>query len=149
MSQNIPFLQAEQDPWGSLGVWKKNIDINKQPVIGILTQTLETSMQADERFVGYKSYIMSSYVKYMEASGARVVPIVWGESQEVTLEKLSKLDGVLFPGGDGDDYDIGQFVFEQLKKYNDAGHFYPAWGTCLGYENMIAYTTPSGLDSWG
>ena len=67
----------------------------------------------------------------------------------MTLEKLSKLDGVLFPGGDGDDYDIGQFVFEELKKYNDAGHFYPAWGTCAGYENMIAYSTSAGLDSWG
>ena len=92
---------------------------------------------------------MTSYVKYMEAAGARVVPIIYGESEEETLEKLSKLDGVLFPGGDGDNYDIGQFVFNELKKYNDAGHFYPAWGTCLGYENMIAYTTPAGTDSWG
>lgn len=59
------------------------------------------------------------------------------------------MDGILFPGGNGDNYEIGQFIFEELKKYNDAGHFYPAWGTCLGYENFVAYTTPSGLDSWG
>jgi len=92
---------------------------------------------------------MSSYVKYIEASGARVVPIIYGEPEDVTLDKLSKLDGVLLPGGDGDDYDIGQFVFEQVKKYNDQGHFYPVWGTCLGYENMVAYTADAGLDSWG
>jgi gamma-glutamyl hydrolase len=55
---------------------------------------------------------MSAYVKYMESSGARVVPIIWGEPENVTLDKLSKLDGVLFPGGDGDDYDIGKLVFD-------------------------------------
>jgi len=92
---------------------------------------------------------MSSYVKYIEASGARVVPIINNESKEELDLKISKLDGILFPGGDGDNYDLGEYVFQQLKQYNNKGHFYPAWGTCLGYENMIAYTTPQGLDSWG
>jgi len=55
----------------------------------------------------------------------------------------------LFPGGDGDNYDIGKLVFDEIVKYNDEGHFYPAWGTCLGYENMVAYTADAGLDSWG
>ena len=40
-------------------------------------------------------------------------------------------------------------MFDQIIKYNDAGHFYPAWGTCLGYENMVAYTADLGLASWG
>lgn len=106
-------------------------------------------MKTDPKFEGKKSYIMSAYVKYMESSGARVVPIIWGEPENVTLDKISQLDGVLFPGGDGDDYDIGKLVFNEIIKYNDKGHFYPAWGTCLGYENMIAYTADAGLDSWG
>jgi gamma-glutamyl hydrolase len=106
-------------------------------------------MQKDPKFEGYKSYIMSSYVKYMEAQGARVVPVVWGEPEDVTKDKLKHLDGILFPGGNGDNVDIGRLVFDELKKYNDAGHFYPAWGTCLGYENMIAYTSDVGFDSWG
>jgi len=126
-----------------------DLDTNKQPVIGILTQTLETDMQKDPRFQGYKSYIMSSYVKYMEAQGARVVPLIYGEPEDVTKEKLKHLDGVLFPGGDGDDVDIGRLVFNEIIRYNDEGHFYPAWGTCLGYENMIAYTADAGFDSWG
>ena len=81
--------------------------MNEQPVIGILTQTLEKGMQPDPRFEGYTSYIMSSYVKFMESSGARVVPLIYGEPEDVTLEKLSKVDGVLFPGGDGDNVAIG------------------------------------------
>ena len=112
LSEGTPFLQPDADPWGKLGVWKKNIDLNKQPVIGILTQTLETEMQADERFSDYKYYIMSSYVKYIEASGARVVPIIYDETKESIDDKLSKLDGILFPGGDGDNYDLGYYVFE-------------------------------------
>jgi gamma-glutamyl hydrolase len=122
--------------------------LNKQPVIGILTQTKEKYMKGPD-FDGYTSYIMSSYVKYMEAAGARVVPIIYGEPMEVTLDKVSKVDGVLFPGGDGDNYDLGKIVFNEIVKYNDNGHFYPAWGTCLGYENMVAYTADEGLASWG
>lgn len=125
------------------------LDSNTQPVIGILTQTLEKSMQADEKFKGYKSYIMSAYVKFMEAQGARVVPLIWGEDEAVTKEKLKHIDGVLFPGGNGDNVDIGRLAFKEIIKNNDEGHFFPAWGTCLGYENMIAYTADSGFDSWG
>ena len=93
--------------------------------------------------------MMSAYVKFMQAQGARVVPIIVGESTDVTMKKLKGLDGVLFPGGDGDNFDLGKMVFEQIKAFNDQGHFYPAWGTCLGYENMVAYTADSGLKSWG
>ena len=58
--------------------WKHKIDTNQRPVIGILTQTLEKDMRNDTRFENYTSYIMSSYVKFMEESGAQVVPIVYG-----------------------------------------------------------------------
>jgi gamma-glutamyl hydrolase len=56
---------------------------------------------------------------------------------------------VLFPGGDGDNYEIGKLVFDQIVKYNDEGHFYPAWGTCLGYEDMVAYTATAGNKTFG
>ena len=129
--------------------WIKDIDLNKQPVIGILSQSLETFMQNDTRFANYTSYMMSSYVKFIEAQGARVVPIIYGEPKNVTLDKLAHIDGVLLPGGGGDDYELGKLVFEQIKKYNDEGHFYPAWGTCLGYENLVSYTADAGQDVLG
>lgn len=47
--------------------WKKNVDLNKQPVIGILSQTLEEYMTTDPRFANYTSYMMSAYVKYIQA----------------------------------------------------------------------------------
>jgi gamma-glutamyl hydrolase len=76
---------------------------------------------------------MAAYVKFMEAAGARVVPLILGEAEEVTLEKISKLDGVLFPGGDGDYIEMGGKIIRKIMEYNDDGHFYPVWGTCLGF----------------
>lgn len=61
-------------------------------------------MKADPRFEGYNSYIMAAYVKFMEGSGARVIPIIDTESYQETQTKMRQIDGVLLPGGDGDDF---------------------------------------------
>lgn len=45
-------------------------------------------MKEDERFNGYKSYIMADYVHYISGSGARIVPIIYGEDSAVTTEKI-------------------------------------------------------------
>ena len=58
---------------------------------------------------------MEAYVEFAQSAGARVVPLVVGEPKEVTLDKLSKLNGVLFPGGDGDYFEYGRFIFETIK----------------------------------
>ena len=46
-SQN--FLQEPSDSWGNIKS-RKNIDLNEQPVIGILSQTLEDYMKTDPQF---------------------------------------------------------------------------------------------------
>ena len=124
-------------------------DLNEQPVIGILTQTLESFMKNDSRLSNYTSYIMSTNVRFMQSHGARVIPIRNQDSKEEIMDKLSKVNAVLFPGGDGDNYDLGKTVFDEIVRRNDAGQFFPAWGTCLGYENMVAYTADAGLGAWG
>jgi gamma-glutamyl hydrolase len=58
--------------------------------------------------------------------------------------KLQHLDGVLYPGGGGDYWDMGEFIFEQVKKFNDEGHFYPAWGTCLGFQHLGMFSATAG-----
>jgi gamma-glutamyl hydrolase len=63
--------------------------------------------------------MMAAYVKFMEAAGARVVPLVLGESEEITMDKISKLDGVLFPGGGGDYVDYGGKIIQKIMEYND------------------------------
>jgi len=129
--------------------WQSNLNANPSPVIGILTQPLDDAIRKNdpEGFKPYNSYIMAAYVKFIEAQGARVVPIINEETNSTTLEKLEHLDGVLYPGGGGLDYIYkGKFVFDQVKKFNDAGKFYPAWGTCLGMEFFTVYTAEAGWD---
>jgi gamma-glutamyl hydrolase len=58
-------------------------------VIGILSQSLEDSFKSDARFEGKSSYIMAAYVRFMESSGARVVPIIYDEPFDVIQKKLS------------------------------------------------------------
>src|SRR5687768_15658996 len=101
-------------------------------------------MQSDPRFANYTTYIMTPYVQFMESAGARVVPLIMGEPEEVTLEKLRKLDGVLMPGGGGDYYDYGEFIYKYIKDQNDIGHYYPLWGTCLGFEFLTGYASGIG-----
>lgn len=57
-----------------------NVDINPQPVIGIVSQPLATSMLSDPRFAKCDTYIMAAYVKFFESAGARVVPLIKGET---------------------------------------------------------------------
>jgi len=83
---------------------------------------------------------MAAYVRYIQGAGARVVPIVYDEPEEVTIEKLGKVNGVLFPGGGGDYVNVGKLIVEHAKKMNDEGQFFPLWGTCLGFERLAIFT---------
>ena len=106
-------------------------------------------MLEDDRFKNYKSYVMASYVKYFEQSGARIVPIVYNETEDVTMEKMKHLNGVVLPGGNGDYLELGKRVFDEVIKRNEAGEIFPAWGICLGYEYFINYTSSVGWDALG
>jgi len=48
-----------------------------------------------------------------------VVPIVCTEPDEYTLEKLQGLNGVFFPGGDGDYNEKVTYVYNKVKEFND------------------------------
>ena len=68
-------------------------------------------MKSDPRFDDYHSYIMSAYVDFIQAAGARIVPLILDEDDETTKDKLSKLNGVLYPGGGGGYFYHGQDIF--------------------------------------
>ena len=87
---------------------------------------------------------MQAYIDWLEAAGTRVVPIIMTDDQSVTDDKLSKLNGVLFPGGSGDYLEIGEYIYKYAIKENDAGRFYPIWGTCLGFENLAIFASTNG-----
>lgn len=51
---------------------------------------------------------------------------------------------MLFPGGAGNYREIGSYIYDSIVDFNDAGTWYPLWGTCLGYENMARFASDSG-----
>uniref|UniRef100_A0A7S3CJB2 folate gamma-glutamyl hydrolase n=1 Tax=Strombidium rassoulzadegani TaxID=1082188 RepID=A0A7S3CJB2_9SPIT len=144
-----PFF--EQGTCESLG-FESSLDLNEAPVIGIVSQKIYFSHPEDHRFDNYTSFIMGAYVNFVESAGAQVIPLVFDEPEQVTLDKLSKINGVLLPGGGGDYMDIGKLIHETIVSYNDNGTYYPEWGTCLGFERLAIFTASDPdnvLDHYG
>lgn len=50
--------------------------INNAPIIGVLAQEFDDSLKKLYPNGPQNSYIAASYIKYLEGSGARVVPIL-------------------------------------------------------------------------
>jgi gamma-glutamyl hydrolase len=81
---------------------------SQRPIIGIYTQSTDSDEPTVEG-LGEKvsnnndtSYIAASYIKYIQMSGAQVVPIFAYSNRTYFDELLPRINGVLFPGGDTD-----------------------------------------------
>lgn len=110
--------------------------VSQQPVIGIYTQDYDN----------YSTYIASSYVKYIEMSGAQVVPLYYTYSETELILTLNQINGVLIPGG-SQIIDINNTITQNanaILKYSidqyEKGIMFPVWGTCGGH-GMLAYLT--------
>lgn len=76
---------------------------NDRPVIGVLQLNLDAStILSDTYGQSHSSYLPASYVKWIESGGARVVPIKIGAKRDYYRDIMSKLNGVLLPGGAAD-----------------------------------------------
>lgn len=80
--------------------------------------------------------------KWAESGGARVVPIMDFGSDQQLYAMLSKINGVIFPGGGADTNMTSPFMIFQKKIYdwvlnqNMKGNYFPLWGTCQGFESI-------------
>ncbi|CAI2370076.1 unnamed protein product [Moneuplotes crassus] len=116
--------------------------VNYRPIIGIFTQPFNNS----------HDYIMSSYVKFVQLAGARAVPIQWRDSDEDIVELVSKLNGVLYPGGstpvrrkDGSltkHTKKVELVTNLVKEYNEEGIHYPILAICMGFQQITQSEAP-------
>lgn len=87
---------------------------------------------------------MASFVRFLEGAGARIVPLVPNMSEDETMARLKKLNGVFLPGGDGDYEDYAHFLYDKVLEMNDQGTYIPMWGTCMGYEQIANFTAKNG-----
>ncbi|CAD8181939.1 unnamed protein product [Paramecium octaurelia] len=128
------------------------ISANNKPTIGVLTNPSDMKDYDKSLY----SYFPSSYVKWIEQAGARVIPIHWDSSYDEITVILSQINGVLFTGGDADLYlnntqpgftfnkftDTASFIFQKVIQFNKAGKFYPLLGICQGFQ-LINYIASS------
>jgi gamma-glutamyl hydrolase len=79
----------------SLAMGSHGVMNNDQPVIGIMNLPSEYEEYPSNQY----AYMAASYVKFIESSGARVVPIPF-EATNSTLEKIfTSINGILITGG--------------------------------------------------
>lgn len=98
------------------------------PVFGILTQPIHGKNE---------TMIAASYVKWLEAGGARSIPIPFDASQELVEDIFSQIDGVLFPGGGSDLPPAAEYIWTLVNAAHRLGDAIPLWGTCLGFEFLV------------
>lgn len=108
------------------------------PVIGVLSQKTNGKMTK----FGH-SYIAASYVKYLEMAGAQVYPVMDSWDAEKMNRTLHSLNGILIPGGaqlfpNSKFYEASKFIYDWVTHRNQNGMYFPLWGTCLGFEVILA-----------
>eukprot|EP00112_Aurelia_sp_Birch-Aquarium-sp1_P013130 Seg2778.1 transcript_id=Seg2778.1/GoldUCD/mRNA.D3Y31 product="Gamma-glutamyl hydrolase" protein_id=Seg2778.1/GoldUCD/D3Y31 len=129
----------------------ENKCVNERPIIGVLAQTL-TSKKIKQQFpfTAGRSFIPASYVKWIEASGARVLPIKENLTPTKLTELLDSINGVVFPGGisslSSSKYARnGRIVFDYAIQANKSGKVFPVFGICLGFQLLTTLVTGRNL----
>ena len=70
--------------------------LNYRPVIGIVTHPGDGASGRLNNATN-ASYIAASYVKFVESAGARVIPLIYNEPEDVLFEViLKKINSILF-----------------------------------------------------
>jgi len=109
--------------------------INLRPIIGIMAEP-------DHDAKPFRSYIPGTYVDWLSAGGARVVPIPYNTDEESLFNLFQSVNGVLFTGGGltlGSDtpyFQACKNIWNWAILTNLNGDYFPLWGTCLGFQLM-------------
>lgn len=114
---------------------------NNRPIVGVIAQPYNISSPNI-------TFIPSSYVRFLEATGARVVPIPYDLPKQELNKLFKSLNGLLFTGGDTELWDletntytnfssVGRYLIKLAINANKKGDYFPIWGTCLGFELLL------------
>lgn len=80
-----------------------------QPIFGILTQPLPDEWNGDLQST-YKSFFESSHADFLQAGGARVVPIDFTQDLKSLEKELASINGVYIPGDTKQSYEDEQYL---------------------------------------
>jgi gamma-glutamyl hydrolase len=130
------------------------------PVVGILSQpfiankknykNVQDFHNDNDDLLGNKSdYIAASYVKWLEAGGARSIPIPYDADPTLIDDIYTQINAVFLPGGSAPMPPAVPYLLQKIVTSNDRGYYFPVWGTCLGFEFLISHfaASPTALQS--
>ncbi|XP_044262565.1 gamma-glutamyl hydrolase-like [Tribolium madens] len=125
----------------------KTVYAGTKVTVGILTQeispTLQKCIRQDAKHTDdYTAFIVSSYVKFVESSGARVIPIKLDKNEPYYEHIIGNVSGLLIPGGvskleTGSFYEALKVLYKIIVRKNEAGDYFPILGICLGMEGLV------------
>ena len=132
-------------------------NVNNKPVIGILTIPMSNwfidNIMHNSKNI--KSYLPTAYVRWIENSGARVVPLQYTLAKTLMISELMQVNGVIICGENGsvnylnlhEDVNIDNetirwmkaafTIFEFAKKENHQNRYFPLLGIGTGYEELF------------
>ena len=111
------------------------------PVIGILSQPAggEHNNTTNDEYI-----IAASYVKWLEAGGARSIPIPYDAHPSLVQDLFGQISGLLLPGGASDVPQSVRYLLTLAMQASESNNdFFPVWGTCLGFEYIAQVVSNS------
>lgn len=115
-----------------------------RPIIGILAQEIEAT--DPNRVLNFTSYLASSYVKAVEASGARVVPVFINREPSYYEDIANKVNGFVYTGGSSNIMSrngvarSGKLILDEVLKKHASGETLPILAVCQGMELLAVLT---------
>lgn len=121
------------------------------PIIGILALPIDHGDCVTFRtFLNGTSCFHSLYVKWLEAAGARVVPIPYDLPTDAFVTLVSSLNGALITGGETNIKSLSSLymqaagrLYEHAIDSHTSGETWPLWGTCMGMQVRRFASKPS------
>jgi gamma-glutamyl hydrolase len=124
----------------------RKLQDTSSPVIGILSQPLHPYEKDDDEENPH--YVAASYVKWLEAGGARSIPIPYDADSSLLDDLLGQVNAILLPGGAAPYTDTVTLLLDKIVASNShdnvQDHLFPVWGTCLGFEFLVQYAAAGG-----
>ncbi|XP_052786030.1 gamma-glutamyl hydrolase-like [Mya arenaria] len=120
-------------------------DLNYRPIIGVLAQ------ESSQSSVKYgDTFIPADYFQYIEMGGARGVPVFVDREIEYYEHLMNSINGVLFPGGGvslttSKMARAARIIYKLAIQANNAGRYFPLWGTCMGFQLLTVLTAGQNL----
>lgn len=113
-----------------------------RPVIGVLVQ--EISKVFDVLYPNqYDLFVPASYVQWIQSGGARVIPIWSGKSRDYYQNIMSKINGILLPGGNvnktkrGGYAEAAEIIINHAIQLNKRKDVFPVFGIGLGMDFLL------------